>query len=60
MKPSEIDSDTLVIPMTAMLELIDVVPFPVPHAPASRDPRPSASRPLFTAALVGSGAADSL
>lgn len=51
---------TFVIPRAPTFSLYDVVPFPVPQAPASRQPSPSIPMPLLIACLGGGGAPDSL
>lgn len=51
---------TFVIPRAPTFSLYEVVPFPVPQAPASRQPSPSMPIPLLIACLGGGGAPDSL
>ena len=46
--------------MALIFSLYDVVPFPVPHAPVIKHPRPSTPNPLFRACFGGGGAPQSL
>lgn len=51
---------TLVIPIAPMFSLYDVVPFPLPKAPAKRHPIPSIPIPRLIACFGGGGAPDNL
>lgn len=51
---------TFVIPRAPTFSLYEVVPFPVPQAPANRQPIPSIPIPLLMACFGGGGAPDNL
>ena len=57
---TENESFTCVIPRAPIFSLYEVVPLPLPQAPASMQPIPSIPIPLLMAAVVGGGAPDNL